>query len=46
MLFFAMSTPIALTSDHNQQAKTRAKSDSHANDEHRGVHAVAFLGFD
>lgn len=39
-----MSAPIALTSDHNQQDEARAKADSHANDEHRGVHAVAFLG--
>jgi hypothetical protein len=41
-----MSTPVPPASDQNQQAKARAKSDSHANDEHRGVHAVAFLGFD
>lgn len=41
-----MSAPIALTSDHNQQDEARTKADSHANHEHRGVHAVAFLGFD
>ena len=41
-----MSSPIALTSDHNQQDEARAKADSHTYNEHRGVHAVAFLGFD